>query len=265
MVEQNIRLSRVLEQTWRTQQGCDTWECTSFLDKVCPHDTELAVRANTLINRKVSHLTPVCLMPKSLVRLMHDCDAVLESPQATSFSYPLVDFTQSSWDFYCDSRPGLSQKFIDGVNQITMHDIMQHSSKAEGFSIVHIRGNVNEPTHPIYIRIYCGPVDPYTSVLLLPFSHQQSWSKIWTLVRCNRNKNDCGKLQLFGLECELLFKGLARISCPASNCINKRSNTKFSSNSRTPLGYLLLDNPFHLRLPLIMYHGDWEKISVSKS
>lgn len=115
----------------------------------------------------------MCPMSKLLIKLSLNCNVILGGLQATSFFYPLVNFTQSAWDFYYDSREESFQIFIDGINQITMHDVLQDTKNA-GYRIFHMRGSVNGSYHPIDGCIYCRPVDPYTSLLLLPFSHQHS-------------------------------------------------------------------------------------------
>ncbi|POS85366.1 hypothetical protein EPUL_004436 [Erysiphe pulchra] len=87
-------------------------DAISFVSSVCGADTRLARDAKCALDSVVSHLAPVCPNPKSLVKSMHECNAVLGGIQATSFFYPIATLTNASNSAY-SGRTFLPEKTIN--------------------------------------------------------------------------------------------------------------------------------------------------------
>ena len=142
--------------------------------KLTTHNKNLARDTIEELYDPLKILVPVSANPEALLKSMFMHRVVLSGIQATSFFYPLCEFVDAPWDFFCSNRYD-SEGFIMEITQSCGLDRIENITADNGTRVVYFRRNMNGETKPINIRVYISDDEPVHSVLSQPASYQQSF------------------------------------------------------------------------------------------
>lgn len=120
-------------------------------------------------------VAPVCPNGDALIKSMFRNKVVLGGVQATSFFYPMCTFTQAPWDFFCPSKGGMGDDFVNGLVQFSGLDVLEDLTSGDGTRVVYLRGSVNGTTEPINVRVYISSENPIQCVFNYEMSYQQTF------------------------------------------------------------------------------------------
>lgn len=150
--------------------------CESYdkIMRLTAHDKKLKAESLEMLYDPVVIFNPVSANPEALLRSMYMHRAVLSGIQATSFFYPLCEFEDAPWDFFCCNRYD-SESFVLDVTQACGAELVEEVTADNGTKVVYFRRNMNGRSKPINIRIYISDDEPLHSVLSQDSSFQQSF------------------------------------------------------------------------------------------
>jgi hypothetical protein len=142
--------------------------------RLTAHDKNLTKEAIDTLYDPVEIFKPVSANPEAFLRSMFVHGVVLSGIQATSFFYPLCEFEDAPWDFFCSNRYD-SDGFVTEISQSSGIDVIEEITADNGTRVVYFRRNMNGKSKPINIRIYISDDEPLHSVMSQPMSYQQSF------------------------------------------------------------------------------------------
>jgi hypothetical protein len=142
--------------------------------KLTTHNKTLERESIDELYDPVKIMIPVSANPEALLKSMFMHRVVLSGIQATSFFYPLCEFVDAPWDFFCCNRYD-SGSFISEITQSCGLDQVEDINADNGTRVVYFRRNMNGQTKPINIRIFISDDEPLHAVLSQPMSYQQSF------------------------------------------------------------------------------------------
>lgn len=208
---------------------------------------KLTVNNSTLERQSIDELhnpltifAPIVTEPTSLIKSMFVNNVVLGGVQATSFFYPLCEFSDAPWDFFCCNRDGQSDSFVTQLTQSGGLDLVEQVNADNGNKVVYLRRNINGSDQPINIRVYISSEHPLQVVLSQPVSYQQSYISAVGAVcfwpRLNRKRL-----------CRQFTSNVTKFTFPSGKSkhkinIKKMSNTVPRNPSDTPSIYTGADS-----------------------
>lgn len=142
--------------------------------RLTAHDRNLAAESLDTLYDPIGIFAPMSANPEALLRSMFRHKAVLTGIQATSFFYPLCEFVDAPWDFFCSNRYD-SDTFVTEVTQSCGVDLVEQVTADNGTRVVYFRRNVNGEQRPVNIRVYISDDEPLHSVMSQNASYQQTF------------------------------------------------------------------------------------------
>jgi hypothetical protein len=142
--------------------------------RLTAHDKNLTKDSIDVLYDPVEILKPVAANPDAFLRSMFMHRVVLGGIQATSYFYPLCEFVDAPWDFFCCNRYD-SDSFITEITQSCGLDLVENITADNGTRVVYFRRNLNGEKRPINIRVYISDDEPLHSILSQQMSYQQSF------------------------------------------------------------------------------------------
>jgi hypothetical protein len=142
--------------------------------RLTAHDKNLAKQSIDILYDPAEILKPVSANPEALLKSMFMHRVVMSGIQATSYFYPLCEFVDAPWDFFCCNRYD-SDAFITEITQSCGLDLVENITADNNIRVVYFRRNLNGQSKPINVRVYISDDEPLYSVLSQPMSYQQSF------------------------------------------------------------------------------------------
>lgn len=147
-------------------------ESRKFARHVTKKDKHLMNAVIDEIENLSSLMSPIAQNPDVLVRIMARTGAVLGGAQATSFFYPICDWTDVPWDIFCHSST--ADDFIQSYKQSSIPEVIEDVRSDDGMRVVHMRRSIPDCSTPVNIRIFVSNMRPLESILQLRNSYEQS-------------------------------------------------------------------------------------------
>jgi hypothetical protein len=221
-------------------QDRDTGLNDSFnkIMRLTAHDKNLAKDAIDSLYDPVEILKPVSVNPEALLRSMFVHRVLLSGIQATSFFYPLCEFVDAPWDFFCCNRYD-SESFVREIAQSCGIDLVEEITADNGIRVVYFRRNMNGESKPINIRIYISDDEPLHSVLSQSASYQQSFVSAVGAVCFWPRLNKKRLYRRFDLNASRLVFPSGRTALTIN--MQKMSRTTPKNPSSTPSIYTVVD------------------------
>jgi len=137
------------------------------------NNSALATETINEIENLHSLLTPITANTSALIKLMARYNVILGGPQATSFFYPVCEFTDCPWDLFCDTK--YVDKFITSYKSSSGSDLIEDVDNGDmGCRVTHMRRSINGSKSSCSIRILSSSRDPMEMILGLKASYEQS-------------------------------------------------------------------------------------------
>lgn len=207
----------------------------------------LTVNNSTLERQSIDELhnpltifAPIVTEPSSLIKSMFTNNVVLGGVQATSFFYPLCEFSDAPWDFFCCNNDGQSESFLAQLIQSSGLDLIEQVTADNGNKVAYLRRSMNGSDQPINVRVYASNEHPIQLILSQPVSYQQSYISAVGAVcfwpRLNRKRL-----------CRQFTSNVSKMTFPSGKSkytinIKKMSNTALKNPSNVPSIYTGADN-----------------------
>jgi hypothetical protein len=227
--------------------------------RLTAHDKNLTKQSIDILYDPAEILKPVSANPEALLRSMFIHRVILGGIQATSYFYPLCEFVDAPWDFFCCNRYD-SDGFITEISQSCGLDLVEDISADNRTRVVYFRRNLNGNTKPINVRIFICDDEPFYCILSQPMTYQQSFvSPVGAMCfwpRLNKKR----LYRRFDLNNTRLFFPVGRTALTIN--MQKMSRTVPKNPSTTPSIYNAKDN----RTEMIIFKNKCgaDKVSFKK-
>lgn len=127
------------------------------------------------LHNPLSILSPVAMNPSHLIKSMFANGVLLGGVQATSFFYPLCQFSDAPWDFFCSNKDGADESFINSLTESGVLEHIEEVNASNGVRVMYYRRTMNGVEQPINIRVYICEDNPLQCILSQTMSYQQSY------------------------------------------------------------------------------------------
>lgn len=149
-------------------------ESSHMIKKLTIGNDALRTQSINELYNPVSIFSPIVANAEALVKSMSNYGVILGGIQATSFFYPVCDFADAPWDFFCCNLNG-ADRFIIDMTQFAGVDLIEDVRASNGTRVVYFRRSLNGESQPLNIRVYISNQHPLELVLTQPSSYQQTF------------------------------------------------------------------------------------------